>query len=254
MNMAWSLDQYEHLLKAICKSEYEATTIASFFRNKGQTKKILLRHDIDRFPYSALQMARLEAEYSITSTYYVRINSHTYKTKILDGISALGHEIGFHYETLSKCAGDIDKANALFCSQLALMRRRYEVNTCSAHGSPLSSWDNRSQMSNSLIHNAELLGDAYFSINYEKISYFTDTGRSWVAENTNFRDRVEGIALASDIKGFQDIIASISAAASPNYCIQTHPERWSYNNVTHVRSFLMDNVVNAIKRTLNYWR
>ena len=62
---------------------------------------VVLRHDIDRKPMNALRMAELEYELGIQSTYYFRFPC-TFKPEIIRKIRDLGHEVGYHYEVLSK--------------------------------------------------------------------------------------------------------------------------------------------------------
>jgi hypothetical protein len=61
---------------------------------------LILRHDVDQYPASALRMAAIEAELGLRSTWYFR-----WRTAHADVISAIreaGHEVGLHYETLSR--------------------------------------------------------------------------------------------------------------------------------------------------------
>jgi hypothetical protein len=46
-------------------------------------------------------MAELEHELGIQSTYYFRF-PYTFKPDIIGKIHDLGHEVGYHYEVLSK--------------------------------------------------------------------------------------------------------------------------------------------------------
>ena len=57
---------------------------------------------------NALRMAELEHELGIQSTYYFRF-PYTFKPDIIRKIQALGHEVDYHYEVLSKAKGDYEK-------------------------------------------------------------------------------------------------------------------------------------------------
>ena len=61
---------------------------------------VLLRHDVDARPQNALRMARLEHSLGIRGTYYFRM-PHTFDPPIIKEIAALGHETGYHYETMA---------------------------------------------------------------------------------------------------------------------------------------------------------
>jgi hypothetical protein len=61
---------------------------------------IVLRHDVDQYPASALRMAAIEADLGIHSTWYFRWRTAhpTVVQRIRDG----GHQVGLHYETLTR--------------------------------------------------------------------------------------------------------------------------------------------------------
>ena len=58
-------------------------------------------------------MAELEHELGIQSTYYFRF-PYTFKPEIIGKINDWGHEIGYHYDVLSKAKGDYEKAIKVF--------------------------------------------------------------------------------------------------------------------------------------------
>jgi len=71
----------------------------------------LWRHDIDFSPHRALALARLENERGLTATYFVLLGSAFYNPfepdvrGILRAISALGHDIGLHYDATTTEGG-----------------------------------------------------------------------------------------------------------------------------------------------------
>ena len=65
----------------------------------------LIRHDVDRRPQKALRMARLEKEMGVRSSFYFRTRSHVFHPAIIRAIRRLGHEIGYHYESLVSVGG-----------------------------------------------------------------------------------------------------------------------------------------------------
>lgn len=64
---------------------------------------LILRHDVDISPLAALEMAQIERDLGIKSTYFVMFSNRFYNllegnnAHILNQISKLGHEIGLHY-------------------------------------------------------------------------------------------------------------------------------------------------------------
>jgi hypothetical protein len=101
-NMDFTLSKYEELCLALLDSGYTALTVYSYLTGKQRNNKlVVLRHDIDRKPENAFRMAELEQGLGIQSTYYFRF-PYTFKPDIIGKIHDLGHEVGYHYEVLSK--------------------------------------------------------------------------------------------------------------------------------------------------------
>ncbi len=62
--------------------------------------RLLLRHDVDQHPASALRMAAIEAELGVLSTWYFRWR--TAIPQVVETIHSQGHAVGLHYETLTR--------------------------------------------------------------------------------------------------------------------------------------------------------
>lgn len=61
---------------------------------------LVLRHDVDQHPRSALQMAAVEAELGLSSTWYFRWR--TAHPAVISTLREQGFGVGLHYETLSR--------------------------------------------------------------------------------------------------------------------------------------------------------
>jgi hypothetical protein len=104
MSLDFTLDKYRDLCQAAINSQYILflLTVRAYMTMPNPPQKcIVLRHDIDRNFGNALRMAELEPELGIQSTYYFRV-PYTFKPDIIRKIQALGHEVSYHYEVLSK--------------------------------------------------------------------------------------------------------------------------------------------------------
>lgn len=99
--MDFTFSVYKHLLVAVQPCGYSFQTFADFIQSPKK-KTIILRHDVDRLPDNALQMARLEHEAGIAATYYFRAVPESWDESIIREIASLGHEVGYHYENLSE--------------------------------------------------------------------------------------------------------------------------------------------------------
>jgi len=101
----FSLENYRLTLELAKEKSYVFKRFkdVDFFK-KQEEKSILMRHDVDSQIDIAVEMASIENKLNISSTYFIRMHSHTYNplcikdTKKIQKISNLGHEIGFHYE------------------------------------------------------------------------------------------------------------------------------------------------------------
>ena len=90
--MDFTLDKYAVLLDALKAYGFES---------------LVLRHDVDLLPGNSLRTARLEAEKGMSGIYYFRAVPESWDEGIIREIAALGHEIGYHYESLTTCDGDL---------------------------------------------------------------------------------------------------------------------------------------------------
>jgi len=97
--MDFTFSVYKHLLVAVQPCGYSFQTFADFTQSPKK-RTIILRHDVDRLPDNALQMARLEHEAGIAATYYFRAVPESWDEEIILEIAGLGHEDGYHYENL----------------------------------------------------------------------------------------------------------------------------------------------------------
>ena len=76
---------------------------------------IVLRHDIDFAPVYSLEMAELEHEAGVASTFFVLVDGQFYNplqkevVEQLRRIHALGHEIGLHFAVSSAVESDIGR-------------------------------------------------------------------------------------------------------------------------------------------------
>jgi hypothetical protein len=253
MKPDFTLRQYELLCQVIAGSGYQLLTIEKYIKDQpGLENTIVLRHDVDRYPANALRMAELEQGFGICSTYYFRHTSHVFTPAIIQKIAGLGHEIGYHYETLSKAHGDFDEALRLFELELNDFRTIAKVQTISMHGSPLSPFDNRDLWKNHDFHQFDLAGEAYLSIDYQHIQYYTDTGRTWQPTYLNLRDHSPEMKPDETIKSTDDLMAVIRQKKYSRVCISAHPERWAGNMAAWTFSFGFDLLTNCIKAGIHF--
>ncbi|MEZ4979964.1 MAG: hypothetical protein R2772_11820 [Chitinophagales bacterium] len=253
--MDFTLSAYRDYVSLLAENEYSFLTYQQFMGLSSKPKKYcLIRHDVDRKPKNALKMAVLEQELGICSTYYFRMKPRTFNKEIVDKISKLGHEIGYHYESLSDARGDTNEAIKDFEKNLNKLRMVVPVATCSMHGRPLLPYDNRDlwkteENHNYLVRDLNLLGEIYLDIDYSNIAYINDTGRNWTSGKANKRDRVFS-NINIDFKNSFELRNYLLNPTHNEIVFQIHPERWSDNQIEwHIQN-LKDMVINTIKKFL----
>jgi hypothetical protein len=80
---------------------YEMLSLEQWLQRGGGGERVLiLRHDVDQCPRSALRMLAIERRLGVTSTWYFRWR--TARARVIETVRAAGGEVGLHYETLSR--------------------------------------------------------------------------------------------------------------------------------------------------------
>jgi len=204
-------------------AKYSVVTVLDYVKNQPKDVAIF-RHDVDKKPENALAMAELEKSLGISSTYYFRTIPDSFDLKVILRILEMGHEIGYHYEVLDTAEGNYDKAISLFEDNLRLFP--CEISTICMHGNPLTSWDNRDIWSKYDFRKFGIAGEAYLSLDFSKIAYFSDTGRAW-HDRYSIKDIAKGVPAGTTvINHTPDLIRHIPDLTRPA-CIVTHPQRWN---------------------------
>ena len=140
----------------------------SEYVNEKQDCFIILRHDVDKSPQNSLIFAKIQEKMGIKGSYYFRTVPESWNEKIINRISDLGHEIGYHYENMETCNGDVDKAWDDFCYNLSRLRKITDIKTICMHGSPLSQYNNRKLWEKYDFKTQDIIGEPY-EINYKDL-------------------------------------------------------------------------------------
>ncbi|MCL1867487.1 MAG: hypothetical protein FWF72_00840 [Paludibacter sp.] len=248
--MDFTLQIYKKLLIALKSANYKFITFEQFCDGNLPEKFVILRHDVDLKAENSLATAKIENLLNISASYYFRVIAQSNKPQIIKQIAALKHEIGYHYEDLSLCKGDENKAIKHFEKYLNYFRIFYPVKTICMHGSPTSKFDNRSIWKSNNYRDYNIIGEPYFDIDFNKIFYITDTGRTWDGERFSVRDKVKS-NFNIHIKTTAKFIKAIEQQQLPNQImITTHPQRWSDNRFDWTKEFILQSAKNTVKRII----
>lgn len=248
------LTDYQRYLVCIKRRFHCLLTFHQYLSgNQNRKRFCILRHDVDRKPASALKMARIEKDMDVRSTYYFRTKKHVFKPDIIRKIAALGHEIGYHYESLSDQQGNREEAIRDFRQNLERLRSIVPVTTIAMHGAPLSRFDNRDlwnipARNRFLIEKFGIKGEVYLDIDYSDIAYISDTGRNWKSAKANLRDHVDS-SIKVDLENRKALVEYLKKPHG-KLIFQIHPERWSDSFTGYTVQFLTDMLINQVKRIL----
>ena len=277
---------YEELLNEMKKAQYEFVTFEEYLtKNNKNEKTVILRHDVDKSPGKALQIAEMEKMLGERGTFYFRGKEGLFPVDEIKKIAAMGHEIGYHYEDLDKARGNVEAALASFKRNLERLREIVPVNTICMHGSPLSRFDNRDLWNGRDYREFGIIGEPYFDIDFSKVLYLTDTGRRWDGGAFAIRDKVKGQGLEVRGEGLEvrgqrtedrgqktegrkqktddriiktrkqprihstnDLIKAIRNDQLPEQIMLTiHPQRWMDEWIPWVYELVSQNVKNRVK-------
>lgn len=250
----FTLEAYSDLCTVLHKTGYASLSISDYLGASPDhlpQKFFLLRHDVDSQPRHAFKLALIEQQYGLKATYYFRTIPSVFEPATMKQLVSMGHEVGYHYETLGQVHGNIPDAIELFRQELARMREIVPVTSASMHGSPLKRWNNRDIWQQVSPVDFDLLGEAYRDIDYERVTYLNDSGRTWHPTRYNLRDHTNVIQ-HYDIDSTWDLINLLEGNALPQVCISAHPERWQDDWLSWSMQTMRDVGINwtksAIKR------
>jgi hypothetical protein len=251
----FTIKSYSEFISALAAKYNRVCSVIEFINNPKK-QNIVLRHDVDRRPQNAQVMAELEAEAKILATYYFRSIPSVFKPGIIQRISDLGHEIGYHYENLSyvgKKYKTKDKKKLMkpaiedFEKNLEQFRKIVPIKTICMHGSPLSKYENRDLWNVYDYRDYGIIGEPYFDINFNEVLYLTDTGRAWNTSGGNVRDRVQS-GFNYNFKSTHDIIRALENDELPDkIMLNVHPQRWTDNPVAWTWELVSQKVKNVGK-------
>lgn len=254
--MDFTRRKYIQLLSQLIELGYKFITYSQYCEGVLPQRFVILRHDVDLNPLNSLIIAKIEKEIGIKTTYYFRTVPESWDEKIIKSIHQMGHEIGYHYESLTTCNGNVQKAIEDFAKNLDRLRQLTPVSTICMHGSPRSPYDSKNIWKQYDFKEQNVIGEPYLTTDFSKMLYLTDTGRRWDGYKVSVRDKIEGYQDEWNVKGWSfhstnDIIKALHNNRLPNQLmITTHPQRWNDFGLTWIKELLLQNIKNLVKLTV----
>lgn len=99
--MQFTYRAYKALIKRLRSKQYELVGYTDY---ESKDKCAILRHDVDTSIDKALELAALESQENVKSTYFFLLNTDFYNIasqnsmEKIQRIHAMGHEIGLHFD------------------------------------------------------------------------------------------------------------------------------------------------------------
>lgn len=99
--MQFTYNAYRQLIHSLLDSGY---TVTSYKNWENVPRCAILRHDIDNEIEKALELAKIEQELGVKSTFFALVSSDFYNIfsakseRLLHAISDCGHDIGLHFD------------------------------------------------------------------------------------------------------------------------------------------------------------
>lgn len=241
----FSLIEYENFVSSVKQNKVPVYTIKDALR-ENPAHGLIIRHDVDRKPKNAQAMAEMEKLYGLHSTYYFRTLGSAWNPKIIQKISSLGHEVGYHYEDLATAKGNLETAAVQFQKNLQLIRTLAPVETLAMHGSPLSKHNPLDLWKKISYRDFNITGEAFLDLNVQDWIYITDSGRRLYENKYNLRDRIPG-TIPSEFKRLTELSEYIKKNKHARVVLVIHPERWSDEGLDWTLQYFKDSIFNTIK-------
>jgi hypothetical protein len=253
----FTITSYEYLLKALLKEGYEFQTYAEFVK-APKNKCIILRHDVDAKKQNSYAFAKIQNELGIKGTYYFRTIPQSFDANLMKEMQTMGHEIGYHYETMDTSKGNVEKAYNEFKFHLENFRKYVTVKTICMHGSPMSKFDNRDIWKKYKYNDLGILAEPYFDLDFNSVFYLTDTGRRWDGHNVSVRDKAMNANTINNPDFLNRSYHSTSQIISdlkhhnfpPQVMFTFHPQRWTNHPIEWLKELVLQNAKNSIKRLI----
>ena len=251
----FTYEAYEGLIRAAVANDYPFLTVREYLRRDERPERfVVMRHDVDRKPGNALDMARMEADAGVSTTYYFRTTDGVFDPEIVREIESLGHEIGYHYEDLDRTGGDAEAAHESFARHLSRVRDVADVSTVCMHGNPLTPHDNRDMWRRGDEPDGygfeayDVDGEAYLSVDFTDVTYFTDTNRTWYDARTTVNDWPVGPSEKDlQVGSTYELIDLVESRRIDRLYLLAHPNRWAGSYPEYAAEVAKDAVIDLGK-------
>ncbi|SOC38417.1 polysaccharide deacetylase family protein [Ureibacillus acetophenoni] len=174
--MQFTIDAYVKLIELLKSSDYKFC----LYDNWDEVEKsVILRHDIDLSLDKAVEIAKVEKELGVKSTYFILLTTNFYNifskesyNKIMQ-IKNLGHVIGLHFDEKRYAITTIDEMENYILEELKILRQllNEEVNVISMHRPSKLILENDIQIKDVI--------NSYSKKYFKEMKYVSDSRMNW---------------------------------------------------------------------------
>lgn len=198
----FTLDRYRDLIR-VTKDRWRFL----LFGNPDRSTGVLWRHDVDISLERAVQMARVEAEENVATTYFINLHSEFFnalevsQVRLIREIVDLGHQVGVHFWTEAYAPSDLQELEMRLRREASLLADLSET--------PVQAFSWHKPSSADLRMNVDRLGgliNAYSAELFNTDRYCSDANGYW---------------------RFHRLYDLVSSPDAPNfYQVLIHPDWW----------------------------
>lgn len=177
--MEFTFLAYQYLLELLEDENYIVTNYHDYISYPDSSNIVILRHDIDYSIAKAYEMAMLEADEGIKSTYFVLVTSEFYNVAakrnvdMLKRMQKMGHEIGLHFDEACYAEKNINEITALCEKERKLLENIIDepVTTISMHRPSKIMLENNLQFKSMV--------NSYSNVFFKEFKYVSDSRMYW---------------------------------------------------------------------------
>lgn len=184
LSSSFTYAEFEKFCRAI--AELPVLSVDHYLTNPPPVRPfVVLRFDVDFRETHAVALAEIAAQHGLSGSFYFRCHAAGFPLAAMEKVAALGHEIGYHFETLDTCQGDFRAAEDLFVAHLHQLRDAgFAIHTVAAHGSQPTATTYRANFdlfkhSPDLLARAVLHGETTISVDFSRVLYVSDALWRW---------------------------------------------------------------------------
>lgn len=178
--MEFTYKWYEQLIKSAKNKGYFFCDYSNY---KQLDKFIILRHDIDFSIKKAVEMAKIEKELGISSTYFILMFTNFYniggkeERYLINEIISLGHNVGLHFDDTVYC---LEKDRRKFNYKKAIKQEADILSDIIGQQVKFMSMHRPDKITLDMNISVDGIINAYDSIFFDdKIKYVSDSRRQW---------------------------------------------------------------------------